>query len=86
MVRWPSGLRRQTKAYVILHKFIWSERAWVRIPLSSFLTLYRNPYLVFYASTNDGSVIRTHDLFSFGLLMYLMSIRKDLWSFVGFES
>ena len=30
--RWPSGLRRQTKA---LTAVIWSERAWVRIPLSS---------------------------------------------------
>jgi hypothetical protein len=35
-VRWPSGLRRQTKAFPMSwNYYIWSERAGVRIPLSS---------------------------------------------------
>jgi hypothetical protein len=35
-VRWPSGLRRQTKAFPLRwNYYIWSERAGVRIPLSS---------------------------------------------------
>ena len=43
MVRWPSGLRRQTKVTILRMQigYIWSERAWVRIPLSSdFCTLF----------------------------------------------
>ena len=36
-VRWPSGLRRQTK---VTRDPIWSERAWVRIPLSSLFFVF----------------------------------------------